>query len=236
MSDTNSLGQPVGDPLPDWTPRRVPEPAPLYGRWCRLEPLSAARHADALFDANAADRDGAMWTYMPYGPFPDRERYRAWAADAAAGDDPLFVTVIPAAVGTPAGVAAFMRITPAHGVLEIGNIAFAPLLQGSAAATEAMSLMLGHAFDALGYRRVEWKCDALNAASRRAALRLGFSFEGVFRRHMVVKGRNRDTAWYAITDTDWPGLRDAHTRWLDPANFDAAGHQRTRLSDLTASA
>ena len=236
MSETNSLEQPVGNPVPDWTPRSLPARTSLHGRWCRLEPLSAERHADALFDANAADRAGAMWTHMAYGPFPDREHYCAWAADAAAGDDPLFYAVIPAALGTPAGVAAFMRITPGHGVLEIGNIAFAPVLQGTAVATEALSLMIRHAFDVLGYRRVEWKGDALNTASRRAALRLGFTFEGIFRQHMIVKGRNRDTAWYAMTDADWPSLRDAHARWLDPANFDADGRQRTRLSDLTASA
>jgi len=230
---TNSLGQPIGFPVPDWTPRPRPPRTPMAGRYCRVEPLEPERHAAALFAANSADREGRMWTYMPYGPFDSLEGYRAWAEEAAAGDDPLYFAVVDAASGRALGVATYLRIDPANGVIEVGHIAYSPALQGTTAATEAMTLMMRRAFDELGYRRYEWKCDALNAASRRAALRLGFTFEGIFRQAVVYKGRNRDTAWYAVVDRDWPALRDAFDRWLAPDNFDAAGRQRARLSELT---
>jgi RimJ/RimL family protein N-acetyltransferase len=203
----------------------------MIGRTCRIEPVEPS-HAGPLHDAFAADRDGRDWTYLPYGPFTDAAALRGWMEQACLGDDPLFHTVIDAATGRPLGLASYLRIEPAVGVIEVGHIHYAPALQRSVAATEAMALMMCRVFDELGYRRYEWKCDALNAPSRRAAERLGFRFEGVFRQATITKGRNRDTAWYAIIDRDWPDIRTAFERWLDPANFDGDGRQRRRLGEL----
>jgi len=186
-----------------------------------------------LHVANAEDPTGRMWAWLPYGPFEDAAAHRAWMAQACTGDDPLFFAVVDAGDDRALGIASYLRITPEAGTIEIGHIAFSPALQRTAAATEALTLMIRCAFG-LGYRRIEWKCNALNAPSRRAARRLGFSYEGVFRQAAVVKGRNRDTAWYAMIDSEAPALLAAYDRWLDPANFDAAGRQRVRLSDLTA--
>jgi RimJ/RimL family protein N-acetyltransferase len=232
MSHFNHLGQPIGFPLPDWTPPPAPPREPMAGRYCRLEPLAPDRHAVELFRALAADADGRSWTYLAYGPFPTLDSYTAWMKATCLGDDPLFFAVIDLETGLPVGVASYLRINPAAGSIEVGHIHYSPGLKRSRHSTDAMRLMMARAF-ALGYRRYEWKCDALNAASRAAAERLGLSFEGVFRQATVYKGRNRDTAWYAATDADWPALRAAFERWLDPANFDADGQQRTRLSDLT---
>jgi RimJ/RimL family protein N-acetyltransferase len=228
----NALGQPVGQPLPGWRPPPVPPRAPIAGRYCRLEPLDPARHAEALYAANADDRDGRNWTYLPYGPFQSFADYRAWVEQASSGADPLFFAILPTGDGRAAGVASYLRITPAGGAIEVGHIHYAERLKRSPAATEAMYLLMRTAF-ALGYRRYEWKCDALNAPSRAAAQRLGLSFEGVFRQATVYKGRNRDTAWYAAIDREWPALDAAFSRWLDPANFGADGRQRTRLADVT---
>jgi RimJ/RimL family protein N-acetyltransferase len=204
----------------------------MAGRYCRLEPLDPGRHADALYTAFAADADGRGWTYLAYGPFPTAADYRGWMEASCLDDDPLFFAIIDAAAGQPAGVASYLRITPAGGSIEVGHIHYSPGLKQNPAATEAMYLMMRTAFD-LGYRRYEWKCDALNAASRAAAQRLGLSFEGVFRQATVYKGRNRDTAWYAAIDAEWPALHRAFLTWLDPTNFDGDGRQRTRLTDLT---
>ena len=231
---SNDFGQPVGVPVPGWAPRPLPGPETLAGRTCRLEPLDAARHADALYRANSAD-DGRMWTYMGYGPFADAAGYRAWV-EAFSADPASHAYAVVTGAGAAVGVTSYLRLDPAHGSIEVGNLAFSPALQRTVAATEAMHLMAVHAVDVLGYRRYEWKCNALNEPSRRAATRLGFTYEGTFRQAMVVKGRNRDTAWYAMTDGDWTRLRPAFTAWLDPSNFDAAGRQRTALSDLTAAA
>ncbi|MFN3615046.1 MAG: GNAT family N-acetyltransferase, partial [Rubrimonas sp.] len=201
-------------------------------RYARLEPLDADRHGPALFQANAAD--DRIWTYLPYGPFADPAAYRAWLADAAARTDPLFFAVIDKATGRAAGVLSFLRIDPDAGSIEVGHICYAPALQRTRAGTEAQFLAMRTAFD-LGYRRYEWKCDALNAPSRALAARLGFSFEGVFRQATVVKGRNRDTAWFSVIDREWPALRGAFETWLDPENFDATGRQRASLSAVTAS-
>jgi RimJ/RimL family protein N-acetyltransferase len=219
----------VGPPVPGWTPRPPPAREVMQGHYCRLEPLSAAQHADLLHDANSLDRDGRMWAYMLTGPFADGAAYRTWAEASEASADPLYFAIVDEPLARPTGVASYLRIDKTHGVIEVGHIAYSPLLQRTRAATEAMYLMMRQAF-ALGYRRYEWKCDALNAASRRAAERLGFTFEGIFRQAIVYKGRNRDTAWYSIIDGEWPTIDAAFRRWLDPANFDAQGRQRMSLS------
>jgi RimJ/RimL family protein N-acetyltransferase len=231
----NNLGQPIGQPLPLWQPPPRPSRTTQVGQWCRLEPLDANRHSQELFRANSDDHDGGSWTYMAYGPFADFVAYHQWLECQARELDPLFFTIIDAHSGLPSGVASYLRITPQSGSIEIGHIHFSPRLQRSPAATEALFLLLEGAFS-LGYRRVEWKCDVCNAPSRAAAERLGLRFEGVFRQATVYKGRNRDTAWYATIDSEWPALQGAFQRWLKPDNFDDLGQQRTRLSDLTRTA
>jgi len=231
-AEVNALGQPIGFALPRWRPPARPPREPIEGRFCRLEPLDPSRHAAELFAANALDADARGWTYLPYGPFERFETYRDWMHATCLGDDPLFFAIVDGATRRAVGLASYLRIDPRSGSIEVGHLRFSSLLQRQPAATEAMYLMMRRAFE-LGYRRYEWKCDALNAPSRAAALRLGLSFEGVFRHAAVFKGRNRDTAWFAAVDRDWPALEQAFARWLDPGNFDADGRQRTRLSDLT---
>jgi len=231
--DTNALGQPVGLPVAGWRPPPRPPREPMTGQYCRLEAADPVRHAVDLYAANALDAAGAMWTYLPYGPFADFAAYRDWLEPACATSDPLFFAIIDLATGKAAGLASYLRIDPASGSIEVGHIALSPLLQRTRPATEAMFLMMRWAFRA-GYRRYEWKCNALNAPSRQAALRLGFSYEGVFRQAGIVKGRNRDTAWYAAIDAEWPALEQAYLAWLAPANFDATGRQRSPLAALTA--
>ena len=220
----------LGRPVPDWTPPQRPGQAPMTGRLVRLEPLDADAHAFALHDAFQGD--DTLWDYMPYGPFASGTAYHRWARQREEGEDPRFFVLCDGATGLPGGIASYLRITPEAGSIEVGHICISSRMQRGAAATEAMFLMMDWAFRA-GYRRYEWKCNALNLASRRAAQRLGFSFEGVFRNHLIVKGRNRDTAWFSVIDSEWPALAEAYRVWLDPANFDAAGRQRERLSDLT---
>ena len=228
----NALGQPVGAPLPDWKPVPRPPRTAMEGRFCRVEPLDPERHGADLYAANSLDNDARNFTYLSGGPFATREVYFEWLNGFCRGDDPLFHAIVDLASGKPVGVASFMRIDPANGVIEVGHINYSPLLQRKPAATEAMYLMMKRAFE-LGYRRYEWKCDSLNAPSRAAAQRLGFSYEGLFRQAIVYKGRTRDTTWYSIIDAEWPALRAAFERWLDPANFDAQGNQRVSLSSLT---
>jgi RimJ/RimL family protein N-acetyltransferase len=232
LTHTSEPGDPIGTPLPaGWTAPPRPVRAVMQGRLVRLEPLALA-HAEALHEANLQDREGRNWTYMVYGPFDSLGAYRDWVGEVAGEDDPMFYTIVRQQDGQPVGVASYMRIAPDAGSIEVGHINFSPLLQRTPGATEAMVLMMKWAFEA-GYRRYEWKCDALNAPSRRAALRLGLSYEGVFRQATNYKGRNRDTAWYAAIDAEWPQLEAAFATWLDPANFDAAGKQRQSLSALT---
>ena len=220
--------QPVGPPA-DPTPARRPQAVTLAGRFGLVQRLDAARHVDSLWAAlKGHDR---LWTYMAYGPFADRAAFSAWLALRETLDDPFSYAIVDPTRGA-LGIAALMSIRPDMRVIEVGNILLAPALQRSGLATEAQFLLARYAFEMLGYRRYEWKCDALNAPSRRAALRFGFRFEGTFRSHMIVKGRNRDTAWFAITDTDWPARRLAFERWLDPANFDAEGGQKVSLRVL----
>jgi RimJ/RimL family protein N-acetyltransferase len=231
---TNQFGQAIGDDVPAWTARAHPPKTIMQGRSCRLEPIDPERHAAQLFAANAADTDGRMWTYMACGPFNGLDDYRAWMDTACMGDDPMFHTIVSEASGEAQGIAAYLRIDAANGVMEVGSIAYAPALQRTLAATEAMVLMMRRAFDELGYRRYEWKCDALNAGSRVAALRLGFKFEGIFEQAVMYKGRNRDTAWYSITDKRWPAIKAAFDAWLHPENFDDAGQQKRSLTGLTS--
>jgi len=232
----NDLGQEIGDPVPGWSTHARPPRSAMAGRYCCVEPIDPARHAAALHTANAQDAEGRMWTYMAYGPFASLSDYKAWMAAACLGEDPLFHAIVDAASGKAVGVASYLRTDPANGVIEVGHIAYAPVLQKTLAATEAMYLMMRRVFDELGYRRYEWKCDALNAPSRAAAERLGFRYEGIFRQAVVYKGRNRDTAWYAITDKDWPGIKAGFEAWLAPDNFDDAGRQRRSLSDIRKAA
>ncbi len=231
--EVNGLGQPVGLPVAGWRPPPRPAREVLQGRYCRVEPADPARHAPALHAANSRDPDGRMWTYLAYGPFATEDEYRQWMAAACLGEDPRFYAIVDQATGLAAGLASYLRIDPANGVIEVGHLAFSPALQRTVAATEAMYLMMRWAFTA-GYRRYEWKCNALNAPSRRAAQRLGFSYEGLFRQAVISRGRNRDTAWYSVVDADWPLLATAYERWLAPANFDVQGRQRTALGELTA--
>ncbi|MBV1869145.1 MAG: GNAT family N-acetyltransferase [Marinosulfonomonas sp.] len=214
----------------DWVPPDTPRGNVLEGTVCRLEPLSRKTHADAIHKENSAD-DG-IWDYMAYGPFPKANDYADWVESVEGGTDPLFYAIYDKERRAFGGVASFMRISPEVGTIEAGNISFSPALQRTRAASEAMFLMMQWAFKA-GYRRFEWKCNASNLGSRRAAQRLGLSYEGVFRQALVVKGRNRDTAWFAAIDSDWPALETAFRKWLAPDNFDAAGRQKLRLSDLT---
>lgn len=220
----------LGEAVPDFTPPPRPNGAVLKGRYARLEHLVPA-HASELFDAFAGH--DWLWDYMPNGPFAQPEEYAAWVASVGGSTDPFFYTIQDKGTGRFCGVASFLRIDPNAGSIEVGCITFAPELQGTRAATEAMFLMMQWAFEA-GYRRYEWKCNALNLPSRRAAERLGFSYEGVFRQAAVVKGRNRDTAWFASIDSEWPALKAAFETWLDPENFSAEGVQIKRLSELTA--
>jgi RimJ/RimL family protein N-acetyltransferase len=229
--ETNRFGQPVGPPV-DARPAERPERVTLSGRAVTLVPLEAEAHADALFrGAHGGDTD-RLWTYLADGPYADAAVFKAGVAAKAQSADPLFFAVLDNAAGLAVGYQALMRVDAAHRVIEVGNVLYTPALQRTIGATEAQYLLARYVFDELGYRRYEWKCNDLNAPSKRAALRLGFAFEGVFRQHMVVKGRNRDTAWFSMLDSEWPARRAAFERWLAPENFDAAGRQRIALSSL----
>ncbi len=219
-----------GAPLPNWKPPVRPVGATLTGRYVQLELMDPDVHAADLFRAYNG-HDG-VWDYLPYGPFNAASAYHRWAKETASGVDPLFYVLRNLANGHCGGVASYLRITPESGSIEVGHINLAPEIAGSRVATEAMYLMMDWAF-AAGYRRYEWKCDALNVPSRRAAQRLGFSFEGVFRQATVYRQRNRDTAWFSVIDSEWPALREAYSVWLSPSNFDAAGRQKESLGDLT---
>lgn len=229
---TNSLGQPIGEPVLDWRPVSPPPRTPMAGRFCRVEPIDIERHGQDLFTAFHQRDTEKNWTYLHDGPFANETAFLEWTSAACLGDDPLFYAIIDSESGKAVGVASYLRIEPSVGVIEVGSIHFSPALQQQPAATEAMFLMMRRVFSELGYRRYEWKCDALNAPSRRAAERLGFRFEGIFRQATIYKGRNRDTAWYAILDREWPALERAFSVWLDLRNFDASGAQRTSLGTL----
>ena len=221
--------------LSRWEPKPRPDATTLEGRWCRLERLDPARHGDSLYEASVAPGADDRFRYL-FEPVPgDRAQFDAWL-EHAGGEDPRFYAVVDANTGRAEGRQALMRITPEHGVIEIGSILWGPKVARTRLATEALYLFARYSFDTLGYRRFEWKCNAANAPSRRAAERFGFSFEGIFRKHMVVKGQNRDTAWYAMTDDEWPRIRAGFERWLDPSNFDADGRQKMSLKEASSAA
>ncbi len=224
-----------GEPLPDWRAARLPERGVLSGRLVQLEPVNPERHAADLFAAQSPDGDPHLWDYMPAGPFETLSDVNYWLNQIVHSPDPFFYTIVDRATGKAVGMESYLRITPVHGSIEIGFIWFGAALQRTPGATEAIYLLACHAFDDLGYRRFEWKCDALNQRSRRAAERFGFTFEGIFRQHMVNKGRNRDTAWFSMLDGEWPVIKAAFKAWLAPENFDEAGQQRRSLGDIRAS-
>jgi len=214
----------------DASAARPPQRTTLAGRYVTLAPLDPAAHGKALYEGtHGAGRD-ELWRYLFEGPFPDRGAFDVYLNQKALSEDPLFFAILERASGNAAGYAAYMRSEPGHRVIEVGSILYTPGLQRTAGATEAMYLMAQHIFEDLGYRRYEWKCNALNSPSRRAALRLGFTFEGIFRQHMIVKGCNRDTAWFSLLDSEWPARKEKFEQWLDPSNFDADGRQKTPLS------
>jgi len=232
MSRTvNKLGQPVGAPIEDWKGATEPDREAIVGPRCRLESLDADRHAAALYAAYSKNAEGRNWTYLPYGPFESEQAYVDLVRGILTLRDTYFFAIVDALSGEPLGVASYLRAVPAMGTIEVGHLSYSPALQQTPVSTEAMYVMMKRVFEDWGYRRYEWKCDSLNAPSRAAAERLGFRYEGTFRNHVVAKNRNRDTAWFAITDDEWPGIRSAMETWLAPTNFDESGNQRTRLGD-----
>lgn len=231
----NQFKQPIGPDVPDWQAAKYPNGAPIIGRLCSIEQLDPKLHARDLFKAFTAPgpqgdlRNDSLWTYMPQGPFASEAELREWIQSVCERRDPLFHAIIEQSSGQAVGIASYLRINPAQGVIEVGYLTFAPRLQRSTVATEAMFLMMQQAFE-LGYRRYEWKCDALNAPSRRAATRLGFSFDGLFKQAIMYKGRNRDTAWYSVLDREWPRIQHGFSAWLNESNFTADAQQKRKLS------
>jgi RimJ/RimL family protein N-acetyltransferase len=228
-SATNSLGQPIGRPV-DWAPVSPPPRVALSGKYCSVEPLDALKHAANLFKAHVSDMEERNYTYLPYDKPKSEAEMAAWCEKMSTTKDPLFFAICNTK-GEAIGVASYLRIDPTFGAIEVGHLNYSPLLQKTPAATEAMFLLMKNAFD-LGYRRYEWKCDSLNAPSRTAAARLGFIYEGLFRNHLVYKGRNRDTTWFSITVEEWPGVKKAFEGWLDEGNFDTEGKQKKKLEDF----
>lgn len=230
MAEMNQFEQPVGNEMTGWAVRPRPQPIEMIGRYCWLSPLDPLRDGAVLHEAYRPTPQN--WTYLAYGPFDSAESYTHWLQLHAQSDDPLFYTIFDHQTKQAVGVASYLRIDPPNGVIEVGHIHYAPSIQKTVIATEAIYLMMSHAFDELGYRRCEWKCDALNAPSRRAAVRFGFTFEGLFRQAMIYKGRNRDTAWYALLDGEWSSQKARFEAWLDPINFDDTGKQHSSLVNV----
>lgn len=230
MHYTNAFNQKVGYPIPDWHKAQRPASKNLTGSYCVLEPLDPLKHAKSLYESLCLSNEDSSWTYLPYGPFLSLVDFERWLKQEALGADSLFYAILDAKTTLPVGLISYFRIKPDHGVIEIAHVHFSPKLKRSTAATEAVYLMLREAFENLGYRRCEWKCNALNEGSKKAAVRLGFTHEGLFRQDRIFKGNNRDTDWYSIIDSEWEALRARLEQWLEPANFNADGHQKTSLS------
>jgi RimJ/RimL family protein N-acetyltransferase len=220
--------------LSNWTARPRPQRRVHEGRYVRLEPLDVARHGGQLFEASNTIDAERLWQYAADGPYRDRASFEPWLQKAAASEDPLMFAIIDRATGRVEGRQTFLRIVPEHGVIEIGYILYGPKIARTRVATEAFYLFAAHAFDDLGYRRFEWKCDNANEPSKIAALRFGFTFEGIFRQHMIYKGRNRNTAWFSMLDGEWPARKRAFQDWLAPENFDSDGRQKSRLNARAA--
>ena len=228
----NNFGQPIGFLVEDWKNCDTPPATPMTGNWCRMEILNPEKHTEDLFQSYMTNQNDADWTYLPYGPFDQIEDFHAWLNTIYDESDPFFHAVIDLKTQKAIGLASYLRIDPITGVIEVGHIHFSPVLQKTPHATEAMFLMMIRVFDGLGYRRYEWKCDALNARSIKAAERLGFKFEGIFRQATMYKNRNRDTAWFSIIDKDWPQLKKSFQLWLNPENFDQDGQQKLSLTEI----
>ncbi|WP_120499383.1 GNAT family N-acetyltransferase [Roseovarius sp. EL26] len=232
MNRLNEHGQPIGPAVADWVGAQHPGHVGMEGRYCRVEPLNADKHTADLFAAYSHDKTGALWTYNFIGPFETESALRDWVQKASGVDDQPYFAIIDRTTDRAVGIASYLRIAPVAGSIEVGGITYSPLLQRQRAATETMYLMMARVFNELGYRRYEWKCDALNAPSCGAARRMGFTPEGIFRQAATYKGRNRDTAWFSLLNYEWPPVERAFTRWLAEGNFDAGGQQRQKLNDL----
>ena len=229
--DVIDPGHDAGMDLSDWSAPIFPIAKKMDGQFCRVEPLHVQSHVDDLWAANSEDKADLMWRYLPYGPFENKDAYRVWLEGVCENKDPQWYAILDKQKNQAVGIASYLQIRPEHGCIEVGHLAFSPLLQRTPAATEAMYLMMQYVFK-LGYRRYEWKCNALNDKSRAAAQRLGFQFEGIFRQHLVLKGRNRDTAWFSILDGEWSALQACFLQWLSPDNFERTGEQKIHLSRL----
>ena len=225
----NTLGQPIGFPLPNWRPCQKPSTTTMVGHYCRIEQLCSAKHGEDLWQAFSVDKEGRIWTYLPYGPFTEKAQLLKWIDSHKKSADPVFYAIIETTSNQALGIASYLRIQPEVGVVEVGHINYSPALQQTTAATEAMYLMMKHVFE-LGYRRYEWKCDNQNQGSKKASKRLGFSYDGLFKQASMYKNRNRDTAWFSILDKDWPTLKAEYQRWLALDNFDTDQKQLRKLS------
>jgi RimJ/RimL family protein N-acetyltransferase len=230
MVEKNEFNQPVGQLVNNWRGAKLPELITMQGKFCVLELLNIENHADSLFENLSIDNKGESWTYLPYGPFENKTTFRIWLKEKVAELDTRLYVILNN--NNPIGIAGYLRINLEHGVIEVGHLHYSKLLQQTSAATEAMYLMMCYAFDDLGYRRYEWKCNSLNQASHNAALRLGFKFEGIFRQNHVFKNRNRDTTWFSIIDSEWLPIKQRFQRWLDSSNFDKNHKQIKRLNEI----
>jgi RimJ/RimL family protein N-acetyltransferase len=231
QTNINEFNQIVGCEVKNWHKAEMPQKVSIQGQFCILEPLDIDKHSFKLFETLSIDNQGESWTYLPYGPFANCDEFQSWIKSTTSEPDTILYAVLNAKSQLPIGIAGFLRINPEHGVIEVGHLHYSTLLKKTPAATEAMYLMMKYAFENLGYRRYEWKCNSLNQASRNAALRLGFKFEGIFRQNHVFKNRNRDTAWFSIIDSEWPEIKEKFQKWLSPSNFDSAGNQIVKLAD-----
>lgn len=231
MNEKNQFGQLLGNFIEDWSTCQKPERISIHGRYCTLEPIILDKHAAKLFDALSIDNQGESWTYLPYGPFDTLGDFKDWLTSTMSDTNTILYAILDVKTQEPLGICGYLHITAEHGVIEIGHLHFSMLLKRTALATEAIYLMLRDAFDEHGYRRCEWKCNALNELSKQSALRFGFTFEGVFRQHCVFKNRNRNTAWFSIIDSEWQILKEKFEKWLHPDNFDAFSKQKLKLTE-----